>query len=1823
MKMKHGARYVTMACGLMVVMFGIALTAEAQTADFTFDPANPDTGDTVTFTITGTGWTGITITSATMNYGDGTPPQSVTLSIDGAGALTGSANHVYNFAGVYTVRLTINYTPPGGSVLVVEKEITVARPAASITIADALPDTHSLLPLQNWSPLFTIEMAWSSEDAGSEADRNLVYLEYEIIGDPKSTDDRGYGPLIRPAQYHFLEFALLRDFGTEDEPEWRVLYVWDNTGAPLQRPPGGGWTRPHSTYYAIDFGKEYRTSGDFFPVPNSSEGIKYMVAVRTSVRWHNGLAFAYKVNRARMEAPNGDFPLSGDPPAPVDSYSPNFYATPPENLNPETAYSASFAVYDVTGSTSGEFTQDMVNFWNWTTFIYAPLPEFTRPRWDAGAGLFDSVYGQRMELRRLFSVETWTAAVGINIHATDQSWMEFQARRQALGAVALTEGTLPDGATSLGMVKIGAPIVREVSVIATDEGADPLGPPGNGGFNPSEGLDMQTFAIAAEGGGVADPNGSNRHDHAFNGIWLWHDGNNNSAFDRPTPNAGGAGVAFPDDHPAFPRGVGWEDSEDPVFFFEYPWELYFWEWVPFPSTGAYPWWRIKLALGEIRETGGGRIEPSPDGEFEFPGPNAYYPDYFITIRPDSGYSDSSTDPGDGTGITLGADTKINIEPRDPANPFRGGILATCQIPLENVFIYGQTWESDPRWNYSASALPDQYEPWWPQRTQNLTNTKAIQCGVDIHDLVMTYDTYNDYGTRSDFDYIGGPTIGVPGTYPNFASWLDPFLATYLTFFDGYSVGVRVWHVGPDSLNIQQPYESAPFWSVYDTPPFGPRSHWLQNPPPQPNRPDYWTWPAVLAPGQYPQEANWPLSERAARKLIQRVDANSVLTAMLGFNVTGANDPRVAQFQRLSLKQITVAFWGPDLDGDGAPDFQPSDLKPLDPKGLSPTSGVALFNDRGDGVFNYLSDSAVELVGLAWAQAPEYVDLDGDQLPDDLNDDGVINALDKAWVLRLSLVTPWRVPAEDVNEAPFARSASAKTLGAGDDAVTIETDESGAETYAIASDVRLPGQVDGVGSIGPAWSKHQPVRVGMDAAEAEMAAESAALRVPGDEDAGGNAGDDLFLVVRTSDTIPRFRKFKAMVPGWLPERPAWDQEAGVQFDPQNTPSIKAYEKHHPEENVGQSFFEHELLEANVPVKVNDLTGSGQILGNTGQPTSVLGLDISTNRGAAATAASGASGTGGPGTFTVSGASWAAGAFVGFFLVDNAYESYEITANTSTQLTLRSGTPRSGAWRIVKDPTFLEQVIVELYPEAGSRAFNIRTDLKPLNIDPTVSGVALYRDNDNNPGNRNGLFDPDIDIPIPLDYAPFLTGQQGEPPIQVMFVLSSPGTDDVPLQDYPSGLDNQPRRRQIVPDSFGAGSGDPDTGNDFFVVLRASGPQANGVAFRAAIVSWGPSTPTEPDPDTFPPPPLGQNGEFDIFSEFPWGYRALGFITFFQDIARYNPLDTSGYNWIRSTSGVTTRTNVLTIGQPTTPGTPGTPTEPTEPSGVVITGVSPGILPTTIPAGGIQLTIIGSGFGTAPTATINSVALTVNSATNTQIVATIPAGTVLTAPVTLTVTNTATLGSATWTSFTLVSDAEWATRPQITAVSPTSGTSSVFPVTITGLRFDNPSVTFDSVAMPVVSWSATQIVVAFPISGLPRTGPLDVKVTNQDGLFDVKFEAFCYQNPPASAMPISPCFIATAAYGTPFEARLDTFRSFRDSVLLKSSVGTALVSLYYTVSPPIADVVAERPALKWAVRLVLTPVAATIDRPAWLLVPGLMLGLWMTRRRIARRKASPEI
>ncbi len=69
--------------------------------------------------------------------------------------------------------------------------------------------------------------------------------------------------------------------------------------------------------------------------------------------------------------------------------------------------------------------------------------------------------------------------------------------------------------------------------------------------------------------------------------------------------------------------------------------------------------------------------------------------------------------------------------------------------------------------------------------------------------------------------------------------------------------------------------------------------------------------------------------------------------------------------------------------------------------------------------------------------------------------------------------------------------------------------------------------------------------------------------------------------------------------------------------------------------------------------------------------------------------------------------------------------------------------------------------------------------------------------------------------------------------------------------------------------------------------------------------------------------------------------------------------------------------------------------------------------------------------------------------------------------------------------------------------------------------------------------------------------------------------------------SRCFIATAAFGSPFHPYVGLLREFRDAYMLTNPMGRWFVSVYYNNSPPIAEIIKDSSGLKAIVKIFLIP------------------------------------
>jgi hypothetical protein len=83
---------------------------------------------------------------------------------------------------------------------------------------------------------------------------------------------------------------------------------------------------------------------------------------------------------------------------------------------------------------------------------------------------------------------------------------------------------------------------------------------------------------------------------------------------------------------------------------------------------------------------------------------------------------------------------------------------------------------------------------------------------------------------------------------------------------------------------------------------------------------------------------------------------------------------------------------------------------------------------------------------------------------------------------------------------------------------------------------------------------------------------------------------------------------------------------------------------------------------------------------------------------------------------------------------------------------------------------------------------------------------------------------------------------------------------------------------------------------------------------------------------------------------------------------------------------------------------------------------------------------------------------------------------------------------------------------------------------------------------------------------------------------------FETPQRVFATVTPCFIATAAYGSPLAQEIGVLRRVRDRYLLPNAVGRAIVEGYYTYGPALADVVAADERLRSVARWAMTPVVA---------------------------------
>ncbi|HOK91105.1 MAG TPA: hypothetical protein PK379_13860, partial [Candidatus Hydrogenedentes bacterium] len=203
-----------------------------------------------------------------------------------------------------------------------------------------------------------------------------------------------------------------------DDASYRLNFTLDTTSslfpvAEVDQPRGFSDLGPKRGATPIVPARDWVIAGP-------GDGYSYVVCVRLSAAWPVGRSLISQVDAALMQPYVYDYGTNNwvlfaapidDQGKFLDNYNPDFYAAIPEPLISDGVVLSYFDIFDPRGG--GSF-RERKNLWNEQVTMYTPVPGFTRPRWDISNTALNFVGGELLDLRQLFSVETWTVALAIN-----------------------------------------------------------------------------------------------------------------------------------------------------------------------------------------------------------------------------------------------------------------------------------------------------------------------------------------------------------------------------------------------------------------------------------------------------------------------------------------------------------------------------------------------------------------------------------------------------------------------------------------------------------------------------------------------------------------------------------------------------------------------------------------------------------------------------------------------------------------------------------------------------------------------------------------------------------------------------------------------------------------------------------------------------------------------------------------------------------------------------------------------------------------------------------------------------------------------------------------------------------------------------------------------------------------------------------------------------------------------------------------------------------------------------------------------------------------
>ncbi len=289
----------------------------------------------------------------------------------------------------------------------------------------------------------------------------------------------------------------------------------------------------------------------------------------------------------------------------------------------------------------------------------------------------------------------------------------------------------------------------------------------------------------------------------------------------------------------------------------------------------------------------------------------------------------------------------------------------------------------------------------------------------------------------------------------------------------------------------------------------------------------------------------------------------------------------------------------------------------------------------------------------------------------------------------------------------------------------------------------------------------------------------------------------------------------------------------------------------------------------------------------------------------------------------------------------------------------------------------------------------------------------------------------------------------------------------------------------------------------------------------------------------------------------------------------------------TEAVTTSTSVVTASSGTTTGA--TSTVAASRSAPVVT-ISTATTASSTIVDTVSIVLTSSTYWTTTRTSTTSTSFTTTTTTYKQTL-------VSTETTSTTTSRTSTYVSTSWESITLLTSTtilsiSWFSETTSTTTTATQ-TSTVFSPTVTV-----PTTTTTSVNATLYSPTVTLTSTTLTETSTTTTSTTGTTATSYSPTVTLTSTATTL----TTFLPIRPCIIASAAYGSELAPEVQSLRMFRDSKVLSTFAGTQFMrvfnAFYYSFSPAVASIISSSPALAAMTRVLVYPLIQILQTSSFI-------------------------